>query len=103
MSLANLNPGWLNFGAIVVSGLISGSVAQALNSRDAEENRNFRAQQREWNASIEARISSDKLETRETLVGLKKDMDSALRGVASIQQALMVRPTPSSLASQHTP
>ena len=100
MSLANINPGWLNFGAIVISGLISGSVAQALNSRDAEENRTFRVQQREWNASIEARISSDKLETRETLVGLKKDMESALKGVASIQQALMVRPNQS---TTHTP
>jgi len=102
MSLAQFNPGWLNFGAILVSGLISGSVSLALNSRDAEENRNFRVEQRQWNAAIEARISSDKLETRETLVGLKKDMESALKGVASIQQALMVPPSSSAL-TRNTP
>lgn len=96
MSLKDVNPGWITAGAVIISALMSSGISQALSSRDAQENREFRETQRAWNASIEARISSDKLETRETLVALKKDMESALKGVASIQQALMVRPNPSS-------
>lgn len=103
MSLKDVNPGWIAAGAILISTIVNLGASQAIASRDAQENREFREQQRTWNAAIEARISSDKLETRETLVGLKKDMESALKGVASIQQALMVRPTPSSLSSQHIP
>lgn len=91
-----LNQAWMPVVLVLSTGVVSGSVSIALNSRDAQESREFRETQRAWNASIEARIAGDKLETRETLVALKKDMESALKGVASIQQALMVRPNPSS-------
>lgn len=103
MSTLSLNAAWMPVVLVLSTGVVSGSVNIALNSRESQENREFREYQRQWNSTIETRISNDKLETRETLVALKKDMESALKGVASIQQALMVRPSPSSLASQHTP
>lgn len=107
MSLKDFNPGWLNFGAIVVGAMISAAVSQAVSDsrisrleREVQANHEY---QRTWNAKTDDRISVDKLETRETLVGLKKDVESIQKGVASIQQVLMVRPTPTSLTSQHTP
>lgn len=94
MSTLSLNAAWMPVVLVLSTGIVSGSVNIALNSRESQENREFREYQRQWNAATDARISSDKLETRETLVALKKDMESALKGVASIQQALMVRPNP---------
>ena len=94
MSTLSLNAAWMPVVLVLSTGIVSGSVSIALNSRESQENREFREYQRQWNAATEARISGDKLETRETLVALKKDMESALKGVASIQQALMVRPNP---------
>lgn len=104
MSISNLNPGWLSFGAIVFSGVMAAGISQALNSHEAKENREFRAEQRSWNAKTESQIANDKLDTREALVALKLGMDSALKGVASIQQALMVPPPrPTSQLVSSTP
>lgn len=86
------NPTWLTFGAIVLTGVISGSVNTALNSRDGAEFREFRAAQEKWNATMERRMSDEQLSTGKTLVALAKDVESANKTLASIQQALMVRP-----------
>jgi hypothetical protein len=94
------NPTWLTVGAIVLTGVISGSVNTALNSRDAEDSRAFRIQQEKWNAAMERRMSDADLTTGKAIVALSKDVEVANKTLASIQQALMVRPAQ---LSSHTP
>lgn len=94
------NPGWLTPALVVLTGIISGSVNTALNAREAEDSRAFRAQQEKWNAAMERRMSDTDLSTGKTLVALAKDVESANKTLASIQQALMIRP---SQISQSTP
>jgi len=106
MTLKEFNPGWLNFGAIVVGAMVSGAVTLAVSdsrlSRLEREVQAIGEYQRAYATKTDATIASDKLETRETLVGLKKDMEALQKGVESIRQAMMGRPIPS-LTSQHTP
>lgn len=96
------NPTWLTVGAIVMTGVISGSVNTALNSREAEDSRAFRLQQEKWNAAMERRMSEADLTTGKAIVALSKDVEAANKTLASIQQALMVRGT-TSYSSNNTP
>lgn len=89
------NPGWLTPALVVITGIISGSVNTALNSREAEDSRAFRLQQEKWNTAMERRMSDTDLTTGKALVALTKDVETANKTLASIQQALMVRGTPS--------
>jgi len=87
------NPTWITAIAVVLTGVISGSVNTALNSRDAQDFREFRAAQLKWNDAMERRVSDDQLATSKVLVGLTKDVERANDALKSIQQALMVRPS----------
>lgn len=84
------NPTWLTVGAIVATGIISGSVSSAVTSERVERltARVDAAEARD--AAIERRLSDDKLITREALVGLQKDMDRANKTLDSLDQALRV-------------
>lgn len=86
------NPTWLTVAAIVVTGVISGSVNTALNSRDVVE---LRARQDATDArvsNIEKRFTDEQLATGKTLVALQKDVETANKTLTSIQNALMIRP-----------
>lgn len=89
------NPAWLTPVLVVLTGVISGSSATALNSRDNAENRARMDAVETRVAVVEKRFSDEQLATGKTLVALAKDVESANKTLASIQQALMVRGTPS--------
>lgn len=96
---APFNPTWASVALVILTGVISGSVSTALNSRDAADFREFRAAQEQWNATMERRMSANELDTGKTLVALSKDVERMGSAIASIQQALMVRPSPAAYAS----
>lgn len=85
------NPTWLTVAAIVLSGLLSGAISQAVTSRDVSDLRVRQDADEAWKTGIERRLADDKLATREVLVGLSKDVETANKALVAIQQALMVR------------
>lgn len=102
MSLT-LNPTLVPVVLILSTGIVSGSVSTALNSRDAQDGRDFQKYQMAWNASMEAKFNDQRNFTEKTLVGLQKDVESANKTLSQIQSAMMGRPIPAPLTSQHTP
>jgi hypothetical protein len=100
------NPTWITAVYVVTAGVVAGivsvSVGMALSQRDSVE---LRARQEATEARvavIEKRFSEEQLATGKTLVALAKDVETANKTLASIQQALMVRGTPS-YSSNNTP
>lgn len=89
---APFNPGWLTAGLVVLTGVISGSVNTALNSRDVAELRSRQDALEGRVSVVEKRFSEEQLATGKTLVALQKDVETANKALASIQAALMVRP-----------
>lgn len=92
------NPTWLMVGIVALShvAMVGGWY------RDTADLREWRAAQEKWNANIERRLSDTDLTTGKALVALTKDVETANKTLASIQQALMVRGTPS-YSSNNTP
>jgi outer membrane murein-binding lipoprotein Lpp len=87
---APFNPTWITAAAVVVTGILSGTVSGAVTSERVERLsvRMDAAEARD--ATIERRLADDKLATREALVGLQKDMDRANKTLDGLDQALRV-------------
>lgn len=92
------NPTWIMVGIVCLShvAMVGGWY------RDTADLREWRTAQEKWNASIERRLADGELATGKTLVALAKDVEAANKTLASIQQALMVRPGTTSYSS-HNP
>jgi hypothetical protein len=90
------NPTWLMVGIVTLShvAMVGGWY------RDTADLREWRAAQEKWNSTIERRLSDGELATGKTLVALAKDVEAANKTLASIQQALMVRPSSPSFSNQ---
>lgn len=82
------NPTWLMVGIVGLShvAMVGGWY------RDTADLREWRAGQEKWNSTIERRMADADLTTGKAIVALSKDVEVANKTLASIQQALMVRP-----------
>lgn len=85
------NPTWITAVAVIVTGLVSGSVSTALNSQGIMDLRRGLEAHDARITALERRSQENELAVGKTLVALSKDVETANKTLTAIQQALLVR------------